>query len=473
MKKHILFIAMTIFLAFAWSCQQDDELRVVWDESYPVFDSIYVVEDDITYGDSITLHLGVSDNKTPLSTLEIKVVVNDEILASEIIRTKGNSASYSMKYSIPFVARMPDNADVEVHVKSINVEGYATDTILVSTKAHRVAIPNLYMTFNFAAGIKLNLVDPDKHIYMAENLTLANSLTFRLATKVRSGNRIDWTGMAFGMPDGQFGIIDSADDPQFTLVDPTIYGFNKITVDLLNFTITGEGRKLEPATLLDLSAFAPVQLSSTNHLNETVLRNWQKLETYVGKNVEIEFSGFGDISQKLTPDFFEVTAGNKAKFLGETGIYIFYYLPEANFMYVEQPNAKYPDVLWLDGVGAGRPVAPFKKTTSWNWNSPEEYVFCRKVTDGIYQATIYAEHLIDEAAEEPWRHTFSMKFFHQRGWGGEEDARTYTLSTDLLFAPTAADLGNFVGTANFNGNAGVYRFTINTTAKSMSFVKLN
>jgi hypothetical protein len=66
-----------------------------------------------------------------------------------------------------------------------------------------------------------------------------------------------------------------------------------------------------------------------------------------------------------------------------------------------------------------------------------------------------------------------MKFFHQRNWGGEEDARTYSIGTDLLFAPTAADLGNFIGTEKFAGQAGVYRIIINTTLKTVSFTKIN
>lgn len=473
MNKNLLFIISIIIMAATSSCQPDEVLRVSYPESYPVFDSVYVVETQITYGDTITLHLGISDQKTPLSTLSIKVVVNDEILVSENIRTKGNEASYSARYSIPFIARMPDNADVEVHLRAINVEGYATDTILASTKANRVPIPDLWVSFPAAVGFKLNLIDPAKHIYEASNLTLGNNISFRLATKVRSGVRVDWTGMVFGMPDGKFGLIHSVNDPMIVLNDPTIYGFNKITVDLLNFTVTGEGKKLEPATEMNLTAFGTETLNSTNNLNVTTQKSWRTMQQYLGKDVEITFTGFGNLSTSLTPDFFEVTGANTAKFLGETGIYMLYFLPAANYLYVEQPTAKFPAVLWLDGVGAGRPVAPFVKTTSWNWNSPEEYIFCRKVSEGIYQATFFAEHEEDLTFTEPWRLRFSMKFFHQRGWGGEEDARTYAIGTNLLFAPTANDVGNFMGTDNFVGNAGVYRITINTNAKTLSFVKLN
>ncbi|MCE1154714.1 MAG: DUF5016 domain-containing protein [Bacteroidales bacterium] len=472
MNTTIKLVLIGLMAVLTISCQEE-ELRVRYDESHPVFKKALVAESQITYGDSISLEVEVADDKTPLSTLQIKVVVNDVLLASEEIRTKGNSSAYTSKYSIPFAARMPDNAEVEVHLKSINVEGYTTDTILHNTIAKRVPIPDLWMTFPAAVGIKLTLVDPAKHIYQASNLTLSNNITFRLATKVRSGNRIDWSGMAFGMPNGEFGLIDDINDPQIVLYDPTIYGFNKITVDLLNFTVSGEGRKLEPATALNIAGFAAEKLTSIDNLNVAHQRDWKTLETYMGKDVEITFTGFGNLATSLTPDFFEVTGTDKAKFLGETGVYKLYFLPEANYLYIEQPNARFPNALWLDGVGAGRPVAPFVKTTSWNGNTPEEYSFCRKIAEGVFQATFYANHIEAATIEEPWRERFSMKFFHRRGWEGEEDARTYTISTPNLFAPTESDKGNFVGTPDFEGKGGVYRFTINTNNKTISFVKLN
>lgn len=472
MKNTIQLVLISLMAILTVSCQ-DEELRVRYDESHPVFTKAIVAENQITYGDSISLEVEVADDKTPLSTLQIKVVVNDELVASEEIRTKGNSSAYTSRYSIPFQPRMPDNAEVEVHLSSINVEGYTTDTVLFNTIAKRVPIPDLWITFNTAMGIKLTLVDAQKHLYQATNLSLSNNITFRLATKVRSGNRIDWTGMAFGMPNGEFGQIYSTADPQFTLNDPTIYGFNEITVDLFNFTVTGKGKKLEPATELNIGTFASEKLTSIDNLNVAREKDWKTLETYMGQDVEITFTGFGNLATSLSPDFFEVTGTDKAKFLGETGVYKLLFLPEANYLYIEQPSARFPNALWLDGVGAGRPVAPFVKTTSWNWNSPEEYIFCRKIAEGIFQATFYANHIEAAVIDEPWREHFSMKFFHRRGWEGEEDARNYTISTPYLFAPTESDTGNFVGTPDFEGQGGVYRATINTNNKSITFVIVN
>ncbi|HON01723.1 MAG TPA: DUF5016 domain-containing protein [Paludibacteraceae bacterium] len=474
MKNIIKLTIFGLLGLFATSCQQE-ELRVHYPASKPVFDSISVPETNIVYGDSITLYVGVSDPLTPLSTLEIKVVVNDELIASETIRTKGNQATYQQRYGIPFVARMPDNAEVEIHLTSINVEGTKTDSIYVNTIAKRPTITDLYLVVPLKSPVKMKLTDAQNYIYTADNLSLENTVSFRLATKLKYGISIDWTGLVFGKVGNGIGLIDINGSP-ITLSDATLIGYKKITVDLFNFTVKGEGDKLQPATAMDISTFGTVSLSSTDYLNVTTKEDWKTKKMYLGKGTEMTISGIQttNLANNLAPDFFEVTGSNTAKFLGETGIYTVYYLPRLNFVFVEQPDAVYPDAMWLCGVGFGPARTPHIKTSSWNWNTPLEYQFCRKVSDGVYQATFYALHQIDDTAAEPWRLKFSVKFFHQRMWGGEEDARTYTLNVNgLLFAPTESDQGNFAGTDAFKDKPGIYRLTIDVNNKTANFQKIS
>ena len=481
MKKTHLSIIIGLLTLFFISCQ-DQELRTHFPASMPVFDKASVAENSIVYGDSITLSVGVSDPKTPLSTLEIKVVVNDEIVAKETVRTKGNSASYAHKYAIPFVAHRPNAAEVEVHLSSINVEGTKHDTILTNTIASRPAIPTIYLVTN-TATVELKLTDAAKYIYSASGLTFSNNISFRLATKVNRFKKIDWAAtdnIVFGWDNNGLGLVksDTIDDVQvisgdmITLSDATLVGFNKITLDLYNFTIKGEGDKLTPATTMNVASFGSIEMSSTNHLNVSTKETWKTAQMYLGKGTVMTISGVGNVANGMAPDFFEVTGTNTVKFLGETAIYTVYYYPGKDYVFVERPTATYPDALWLCGVGFGPVHAPYAKTSSWNWNTPLEYLYCNKVSDGIYQATFYAEHVIDPTITEPWRLTFNAKFFHQRGWGDEEDARTYNISTPLLYAPTTSDTGNFVATADFAAVPGVYRFTLNVKSKTMSFVKI-
>lgn len=468
MKINIQIILSAILALCLGSCQEED-LRVHYPVSNPVFDSASVAENAIVYGDSITLNVGVSDKKTPLSTLEIKVVINDEIISSKTIRTKGYSAVYDTIYPIPFTAHMPDNAEVEVHLSSVNVEGYKTDTVLFNTIVSRPVISSVWLV-SATKSVELTLTDAANYIYSAQGLDLGNEVTFRLATKVNKFKKVDWTGLVFGSVNGGLGLIAS-DGAWITLSDPTLIGFNKFTLDLYNFTITGEGKKFEPATEINLSTFQTVSLKSTNHLGTETTEDWKKAQIYLGNNTNMTLTGLANPANTMSPDFFEATGTNTVKFIGETGIYTLYYLPSANYLYLEQPDAVYPNALWLCGVGFGRPSTPYTKTASWNWNTPQEYSYCRKVAPGIFQTTIYVEHEADNNfGSELWRHQLSVKFFHQRGWtGSEESSLQYTMPANLV----AQTDGNWGGTPALNTAFGVYRMTVNLNTMVTTFDKIN
>jgi len=471
-SKIIISIYFTFIAMMFFSCKPDLSL-VHYPESIPNFQQATVEESEITYGDSITVNAIVTD-KMPLSTMQISVVVNDQILENETVRTAGNSYSYSKRFSVPFGPLMPDNAGVEVHLSSINVEGFQRDTVIVSTIAKRPSIPTMYMVER-TQTVELKLTDPEHYIYSADNLTFGNDIAFLLPTQVTRFNRVDWSGLVFGDAGGVLGIVQQGGD-SITITDLSLVGIKSVKLDLFNFTVTATGNLLLPATDIDVGTFADKIIASTDYLNATTSATWKTTQLYLGKDVEITFTGISNLSNGLTPDFFEVTGANTAKFTGETGVYTLYYLPSANYLWVEQPNATFPDVLWFDGVGFGRPATPYAKTSSWNWNSPLEYAFCKKVSPGVFQVTIYANHEINDDPDNGWRYNFSVKFYYQRGWGsngaGEIDARQYTISTDLLYAPTDHDLGNFYGTDAFATTPGVYLFTLDTNNKKADFVKI-
>ncbi|MDR2824935.1 MAG: DUF5016 domain-containing protein [Prevotellaceae bacterium] len=467
----ILIVLTSVTVLF--SCKED-ELRVKYPFSIPAMSNISVSEAEITYGDSITLNVGeIRDNVAPLSTLEIQIVVNNIILDKQSVRTKGNTASYNGKFHVPFGAYMAEGAAVKVYLSAINVEGNRADTIIATTIAHRPAIEHLYIVPTSGGAFELPLSDAENCIYSANNLSLGNDVTFYLATKVSRFGNIDWTGLVFGSANDGLGLVQEG-GAALTLKDLSLMGFKKVTADLLYFTVTGEGDPLTPITEMNVADFEEVTISSTNHLGSSTSEVWKKADLYFGFGDEITVSGVNNIANGFTPDFFEVTAADKVKFLGETGVYTVYYLPSADYVWVEQTDATFPSALWLCGVGYGRPQTPYAKTSSWNWNSPLEYVFCRKISDGVFQATIYVEHVIDESVPaDAWKYCFNAKFFEQRGWGGETDARQYTINTPLIVAPTIEDVGNFKGTDALTTQAGVYRFTINVNAKTVEFAKIN
>jgi hypothetical protein len=461
--KNLINAVLIVLLTGCLTACKDDRILVTYPESHPVFDLAQVEEATITYGDSITLNVSVSDDGTPLSTLEIMVVVNNEIVTSESVRTKGNSSDVSRKYYVPFVANRPDNEPVKVYLSSVNVDGYTTDTILSATTANRPEINDIWLVPTVGKSARLTLIDEENLIYYAEGLAFGNTMTCRLATKVDKFFKVDWTGLVFGKTDDGIGLIDQDGDP-LVITDESLVGISKFTFDALKFTVEAGGKLLEPVTSLDIDNDLSVMVMASE--------NFMGGNVYFGEGLEVTFTGLTNLPNSLPPDYFEVTGENTAVFLGNTAIYKAYYYIDGNYLYVEpQPDVIYPEAMWVCGTGFGRPSTPYEITSSWNWNTPFDYAPCRLVSTGVYQLTIYGKNTDDEGDGFG---SFDFKFFFKRGWwdaAHEIDAAQYTL-TAPFFGRT--DTGN-TGNVNAGGTAfeGVFRITLDEGAKTITLVQIN
>lgn len=461
MKNSVNVILFMVIALSVISCKNEDQL-VTYPKSFPKIEVAQVEETTITYGDSITLTVTVSD-KTPLSTLEVQVVVNNEVVTSESIRTKGKSSTVNRRYGVPFVANRPDNEPVKIYLSSINVDGWTTDSILSTTIAKRPEISAIWLVPTAGKSYKLNLIDSANLIYYVEGMVFGNSITYRLATKVDKFFKVDWTGMVFGKVGDGIGLIDQSGDP-ITTTDGTLVGISKFTFDALKFTVQAGGKLLEPVTTLDIDVdLSPMEMASEDFMGGNV---------YFGEGLEVTFSGLTNLPNSLPPDYFEITGDNTATFIGPTAIYRAYYYIDGGYLYVEpQPDVIYPEAMWICGTGFGRPSAPYEITSSWNWNTPFDYAPCRLVSTGVYQVTIYGKNTDEDANGFG---SLDFKFFFKRGWWDVEheiDAADYTL-TAPFFGRT--DPGN---TGNVNGGAtefeGVFKITLNESAKTITLEKVN
>jgi hypothetical protein len=310
-------------------------------------------------------------------------------------------------------------------------------------------------------GKKLTLTDPVKLIYSVTGLTFGTSIDYKIATKVKGSffNVIDYTGLVFGKVGEGIGLIDST-GLSINSTDGTLVGISEFTFDALKFTAKVGGKLLEPVKTLDINLDLPAITMSA--------KNFRGGNVYFGENVEVTFTGITtDLANSLSPDYFQVTGTNTAKFLGKTGLYKAYFLIEANYMYIEpQPETLYPNALWICGTGFGRPSSPYMTTASWNWNSPLDYVPCRLVSTGIYQATIYVKN----TAGTGMYGTTDFKFFHKRGWwdGHEEWASLYTISPPFL---GPGDVNGNMKVFSTNLIEGVYQITLNQNDKTIKAVK--
>lgn len=476
MKNRIKFILL-ICVSIVYTACTNEDIVVRYPASTPQIDTAVVTETQITYGDSIHVKLAVSDKATPLSTLLLKVVVNNEVVVSETFRTKGNSASFKRTYGVPFVANRPDNAPVKIYLTETNVSGIVKDSIVSTTIAKRPAIPELWLVPDgLGLGVKLTLTDAANYIFSATGLTFGTNINYRLATKVKGGfHSIDWTGMVFGVTDlatGKIGPIVENGLP-INSSDPSLVGISTFTFDALKFTTKVGGKLLEPVKTLDINLdLPPIVLNSINFRGGNV---------FFGDNVEVTFTGLTNLSNNLCPDYFEVTGPTTAKFHGKSGLYKAYYLISSGYLYIEpQPKTIYPDVLWICGEGFGRPQTPFVVTSSWNWSSPLDYAPCALIAAGVYQVTIYVKNDIVTTPATSLLlglGTLNFKFFHQQTWAAtgqeklqEEWSTKYTVQAPLMAIDVDGNHGNTIG----NGTvfSGIYRITLNENDKTIKIVKL-
>jgi hypothetical protein len=461
MKKIYKAGALLLFVLFISSCEKDPEL-VTYPKSYPVFTQVQVSESTILYNDSISLSVQLSDKVTPLSTLEVQVVLNNEVITHESIRTKGNESEVIRKYKVPFGANAPDNSPVKVYLSSINVDGYSTDTIISNTVVKRPVITQLYIVPESGTTYKMELIDSANLIFRATNMAYGSSLKFRLAAKINKFNKADWSGPVFGYKDGGINLVN-VDDDFIEISDPGLLSITQITFDAFALTTTFTGKPLEPVTTLDIN----------NDLSAMLMagKNFKGGNVYFGKDLEITFTGITNLSNSLAPDYFEVTGENTAKFIAPTGIYKAYYYVDGNYLYVEpQPDVIYPEALWVCGTGLGKPSSPYTTTTSWNWNTPFDYVPCVKISEGVYQFTAYMKNTPDGSGYG----TLDFKYFFKRGWWDadhEINASLYTVSEPLYGLWVEGKYGNVNGgTAPFEG---VYRVTLDMNNNTLTPVKIN
>ncbi|MHB9143649.1 MAG: DUF5121 domain-containing protein, partial [Paludibacter sp.] len=282
-------------------------------------------------------------------------------------------------------------------------------------------------------------------------------------------HKIDWTGLVFGLTDaatGKIGIIDQT-GLSINSTDASLVGISEFTFDAFNFTTKVGGKLLEPVNTLDINVDLPaIVMSSVNFRGGNI---------FFGEGLEVTFTGMSNLTNNLSPDYFQVTGTNTAKFLGKSGLYKAYYLISTGYLYIEPlPNAVYPDVLWICGNNFGRPQSPYVTTSSWNWNSPLDYAPCRLVSPGVYQVTVYANNTVGTDGLG----SFNFKFFHQQTWAAtgleqtqEEWSTKYTVSSPLMAIDAANNHGNTIGIPS--AFSGVYQITLNQNDMTIKAIKIN
>ena len=453
--KNIAYSIIALSFGFLLSSCEKKFDREVFPHSTPVVESAKLtsVKDSnsssITYGDSIEFTAVVTDVETPLSTVTLNIISNHNKLifsSKEIVR--GRSDELKVKYKIPFLSDLESQIpDVQIIVE--NAEGDQVQYNLPADNNLNFNRPvfgdYLYVVTEANSVFKLPKLVDSEYQYSLKGLDIEDSdFKYKIAEKIDADGQIDYSGFVWGNSDDIVTTIDensgislSFDNSNNTIITGlnfNTYSFeDSIKTREKNLRVVG-GSKLSIGTY---NGYSSAIIQFTN-----------------GK--EVSFEGFTNLANSINPDFFKYESVNKATFIGLTGTYSVHYNLTTGFLYIEQTSAVAPNALWICGVNLGFPQKKYAATTQWAWDVPSNYIFCRKVSDGLFEATFYANS------------DFNFKFFNQRTWGGEQKSDEYTTTSDLWASNSE---GNWVATDK--STDGVYKATIDINAKTANLVKLN
>ncbi len=421
-------------------------------------------------GDSINISAKVSDPKTPLSTLSIKIVMGNRLIKNEKFRTKGREAEVNERFKIPFISELKDGMIPEIFFVLENVEGDTTQYKLTSQQSLEIKRPVLnnilYLVTNDGKVIELKKSGSREFIYEAESLDIkGNSIQYKIAEKITSENEIDYSGFVWGDTDG---LIEPSDEMSnyITTKDAKYKTIEKIEFDTYTFETSISGKRADPGILyledftnatMNGEAFKKIELTWTNGMEITL---------------EGELASYDIV---LNPTFFDRTSENKAKFLGNDGIWSVYYSPVRKMVIVSPEKPAFPDLLFAMGWGLGYPTkvtsdaiklaypsSNGRVTTNWERRGDHllDYIYFRQISANTYQGTVYMPGDHDNFS--------SFKFFEDLNWAGEKNA------TDFTF--TGVNIISVASDGNWEASAGIehtyYRFTLNLSSKTVNIEKV-
>ena len=447
-------IALTVATAFVFaSCGDEYGARK---ESTPVIESASVNPTNFTFGHPITLNVSVSDPATTLSSLEYSILSNGRAITSGSIPIGGSSLDVSETIYVPLVSNQPDNAQVTILLAAQNVLKGATEKEITGVTGSRPIYNQLYLVTEDGSIVTLTPLAANKEQFEATGLTLDGAFNFKIAEKLTSDQQIDYEGAVWGNVNGRLATIDSRGEPSFAYAPNADYT-QSFLFDNYSFNISVAGNTFGDDDIA-LGVFAENTIDG-----EAFLTNQRTLE----KNREYNLFGkLADDQIVYNLDFFERTAVNKVRFLGETGVYTLYYNTYRQHVVLGVDNPAYPDYMLITGGGIGYPskVSGIDKEHAWwGFGNVRNFILMRKVAEDVFQATLYIRE-----KDDSW---VSFKPYENTGWGGDGDDK----NSFSIFTVTGEDVlegtGNWLPKANIDTNA-VYRLTMNWTAKTVHVEKI-
>ena len=363
-----------------------------------------------------------------LSTLKIKVLFDETVVADTTIRTKTNG-TYEGHLMIPFLKDIPDGT-ATVKVTSQNIQFGLTDQSFdLPVKRPSFA----YITLTDETGNTFKMEPKGNHLYEVTG-SFPGEVNGYLTTAP-----FDAQGRTLSFGYGATGIELNGASP--IPYSNGVAGDYTLSFNALSF----EG---SPFVVLTINDAKCVMADKENYYAVLNLTQGGTL-TFDGYA-----PGYDDFI--IDPDFFEKQADGTLKFLAVNGLYKVNIGLAEKFFRVER-MASASDYATLSNGGAvwiigekghyGKPVP-----VAAGWNTETGPLCMAEVSPKIHQATF-------EAGTQMVISGLNIKFFHQHGWGGEFGGGSITTDSPLL------SIGESDGNVHFADGVkldmgGVYRFTL-------------
>lgn len=476
MKKYAYIVLATLLMA---ACQPE-HYRTVYPAGQPEMTATMLTQ-SVLYGtDSVAFDVEINEKATPLSQLQVKVMVGLQVVATDMLRTKDYHYAARLTYAVPFGPNMPEGEDVKVYLTATNVEGTATNVILTGCTGKRPAMETMYVmppTVQYTGigkGQQMTY-DEAQQVFVAYDLKYPKSIQCLLAVTGTKFGRVDWNTPVFGMYKDKLTLItkeqfEAEEATAIILEDDSYETIDTIIFNPLTFEVTIGGKVAMPVTAVNVETDLveePAYISSS-----AARKEYKGAKIFFDKNSEVEITGVVDLSKAYNPDWMEYVGGNKIKFLGDKGMYYLSYKVAEDYLVVEPLyELTDPDVMYLCGVGMGQPSWDPHATSGWGFDSPNQNFVGRLVAPKTYQFTVY---MLNDAenADHPGFGAVNFKFFHQHGWGGEETSLDYDQSgLNIVSSNEESNVGNWWSTSDplFEG---VYRVTLNKNTMTTTYEKV-
>ena len=432
MKAYKIIFLVLIATAGSASCEKEENRR-----STPVIETVEIDKEQVTLTDSIRFSVRVKDEITPLSTLEVAVVINNREVNRRSIRTKGNAASVENQYIVvPFTAGVATGDAIEIRFTSVNADGYETQQVK-TVKANRPELPKiLYFISTETAVIELKATEDKSYTYASNDIKVMGTLTGKLTDNPDLDNaRFIWNG---GIFENEAAVGDKT-GKNITVSFPYQI-IQRLYFDVFDFIFGADMTPLRTVRLSDVKNDEGFYYAAVDFTQGEVFA----------------FENMTAPSELYNRDFFEYQNG-VFTFLRASGTWELYYSDVLKYLWVTRMKDVAPDCYWIRGHG-------FTCSTIWNdyyssggWDTTVERLgYAVKIADNKYQVSMYINN------RHEWDPKFEFEIYTNLNYGKGQGI--ILTAASLTGQKTGFKISNSDGLTIDTGFVpGYYRFTFDTS----------